>query len=270
MFPAFFSIDGVVVVDSIRETLRPGCYHPRMTTCFIADVHLSAERPDIEQRFLEFLGGLPGRVAALHILGDLFDYWVGDDGAEQLGYGPVLDALAQLAASGVALHVMHGNRDFLLGEVFYHRTGARREDDPSVLAAHGRRVLLCHGDSLCSDDVTHQQSRQRCRDPEWQRQLLQKPLAERLELAREVRRLSAGNISGNAPEIMDVTESAVEDAFRQSGTRWMIHGHTHRPGHSLHRVDGQSCTRVTLGDWYEQQSMVYMTDEAVVPSFEDH
>lgn len=223
-----------------------------MTTLFIADLHLSAQRPKIIALFLDFLRHRAARAEALYILGDLFEYWIGDDAAEQADTRPIVQGLRALTASGVPVFVMHGNRDFLLGKTFESLTGCRLLADPARISLYGEDVLLMHGDSLCTDDVDYQKFRRMVRDPEWQRQFLAKSLAEREQIARNVRELSQAAMTGKPPEIMDVNPAAVEATIRLHGVRHLIHGHTHRPAQHEFVADGQAARRTVLGDWYEQ------------------
>lgn len=215
-------------------------------TLFIADLHLDAVRPGVAalaQRFVERLHG----AAALWILGDLFEAWLGDDLVEP-AHEPFIAALGALATSGTAVHLMHGNRDFLLGEAFAARIGAvlHREDE-RLVALGGESVLLLHGDTLCTDDRPYQELRATLRDPCWQAGFLARTPAERIEAARALRERSREAVAGKSGEIMDVAPAAVEDAFVRSGCGTMIHGHTHRPDD--HRENSRR-RRLVLGDWH--------------------
>jgi UDP-2,3-diacylglucosamine hydrolase len=224
-----------------------------MRRLFVSDVHLDAERPDATEQFLAFLDAEASRAAALYILGDLFEAWVGDDD-RATNNERVCRALRVLADSGVACFALHGNRDFLLGAGFSARSGCRLLADPVVAQLHGERVLLTHGDALCTDDHSYQELRSIVRRDRWQRRFLALPRAHREVLADEARAGSRRHTTRTVPYIMDVNAAAVAAAFRATRTRRMIHGHTHRPGvHSL-EVDGESAARIVLGAWYEQGS----------------
>jgi UDP-2,3-diacylglucosamine hydrolase len=226
-----------------------------MATLFVSDLHLHPVRAAVCECFTDFLASLPGRTRALYILGDLFDAWVGDDHPEPV-YETVKRALARCTAAGTPVFVLHGNRDFLLGERFARETGCTLLPDPALIELYGEKTLLMHGDSLCTDDVEYQRLRQRLRDPEWQAQALALPLQERLELARQARDLSALSNSGKDETIMDVNPDAVLRVFDTHAVRLLIHGHTHRPG--LHRIrqQGRELRRAVLGDWYEHGSVL--------------
>ncbi|HEC18435.1 MAG TPA: UDP-2,3-diacylglucosamine diphosphatase [Gammaproteobacteria bacterium] len=229
-----------------------------MSTLFIADLHLSTERPEIIALFLRFLEQEATQAEALYILGDLFEAWLGDD-AVQPELQEVLTGLKKLTESGVPVFVMVGNRDFLLGETFEKMTGCTLLDDPSVVDLYGTPTLLMHGDTLCTDDVDYQAFRQQVRTPQWRKAVLAKSIAERLQMAREARAQSQAHTREKSAEIMDVNAQAVEDAFRQHGVRRLIHGHTHRPAVHELSVDGKNTTRIVLGDWYQQTSVLKVT-----------
>ena len=231
-------------------------------TLFIADLHLDERRPAIVELFLRFLQAEAGRAGALYILGDLFEAWIGDDAVP--ADHPVLAALRAFTAAGTPLYVMRGNRDFLLGDGFAHATGATLLPDPTVVELGGERVLLMHGDLLCTDDTEYQQFRAMVTDPDWQRDFLARPIDERIALARDARAQSDSRNSALAATdhgIMDVNAEAVVQTMREHGVRRLIHGHTHRPGQHEPLVDGAPGHRIVLGDWFEQGS-VLRHDEA--------
>jgi len=208
-----------------------------LTTLFISDLHLSGERPAIIRLFLEFLRAEAARAAALYILGDLFEYWLGDEAAEEPGVRPLIEGLTALTGSGVPVHVMHGNRDFLLGERFARTTGCRLLAEPAVIELGGEPTLLLHGDTLCTDDTDYQKL---------VRQFLSKTVPERLKVVQELRALSQHAMSAKSMEIMDVNQQAVENAMRAAGVRHLIHGHTHRPGTHDFTLDGEHALLRTL------------------------
>jgi UDP-2,3-diacylglucosamine hydrolase len=227
-----------------------------VSTLFISDLHLSAERPAITALFLDFLAG-PARAAeALYILGDLFEYWIGDDVAAQPPYRPLIEALRAVTAGGVPLAVMHGNRDFLLGPGFEQATGCRLLPDPSVIDLYGEPVLLMHGDTLCTDDLPYLKFREMVRNPQWVATFLAKSIPERLAIVRDYRELSKAATADKKPEIMDVNPNAVDTALRTHRVRHLIHGHTHRPAQHVFDLDGHGVRRTVLGDWYEQGSVL--------------
>ena len=231
-----------------------------MATLFVSDLHLDPARPEITRLFAEFLDNEARSANALYILGDLFEAWVGDDDPSDTG-AFVADRLATLSARGVPLYFMHGNRDFLLGAAYAGRAGMHVLEDPTVIDLHGRPALLVHGDTLCTDDLAYQQFRAQTRDPAWQAQFLAQPLEARLAFAHQARAASQarqGELrdAGTMEAITDVAPGAVDAAFRTHGVELLIHGHTHRPAVHTLDVDGRACTRVVLGDWYEQGSVL--------------
>jgi len=222
---------------------------------FVSDLHLSAQTPTLTRIFLDFLGGRARAAEALYILGDLFEYWVGDDDLEDPANAAIAGALRELSDSGVELNIMRGNRDFLFGERFAAATGARLLTDPHVLSLPAWQFVLSHGDMLCTDDAEYQAFRTQSRAAEWQAAFLAKPLAERRAIARALREQSeAGKhekAQGNNAYLMDLNPGATEDFLRDHGYATFIHGHTHRPATHDHIVDGISVERWVLSDWHE-------------------
>jgi len=214
------------------------------------------ERPAITALFLDFLRGRARSAEALYILGDLFEYWIGDDVAGQPEYRPLIAGLRELTAAGVPVYVMHGNRDFLLGAGFEQATGCTLIPDPSEISLYGEKTLLMHGDSLCTDDVAYLKFRAMVRNPDWVKMFLGKTIAERIAIVRDYREISKAATATKKPEIMDVNAGAVEAALRQHGVRHLIHGHTHRPAQHQLAQDGQNARRTVLGDWYDQGSVL--------------
>ncbi len=225
------------------------------TTLFISDLHLCGERPAITALFLDFLAREARAADALYILGDLFEYWLGDEAASQPAHKPIMDGL-RAASAQVPIYVMHGNRDFLLGAGFERAAGCRLIPDPTRIELYGMPVLLMHGDSLCTADAEHMAFRATVRDEKWQREFLAKSVVEREAIAREYRAYSKMATAKKNPEIMDVTPEAVEAAMRAHGVHRLIHGHTHRPREHSLMLDGKAARRVVLGDWYEQGSVL--------------
>ncbi|HLY51638.1 MAG TPA: UDP-2,3-diacylglucosamine diphosphatase [Steroidobacteraceae bacterium] len=224
-----------------------------MTRLFVSDLHLGAASPAAIDQFLQFLGEHASRAEALYILGDLFEFWVGDDDRSSAAQR-VCAGLAALTGGGVPCFVLHGNRDFLLGPGFAARSGCRLLPDPVVAELEGERVLLTHGDALCTDDHPYQELRSLVRDAAWQRRFLALPLAHRELLADQARAGSRAHTARTVPTIMDVNAAAVARAFRAARAQRMIHGHTHRPGVHDGEVDGEPAQRIVLGAWYEQGS----------------
>jgi UDP-2,3-diacylglucosamine hydrolase len=226
-----------------------------MATLFISDLHLSAERPDITSLFIHFLKHEARQAEALYILGDLFEAWLGDDMVLP-EYTDAIASMKALSDSGVPLFIMHGNRDFLLGQAFAAMSGTILLDDPTTIDLYGKPTLLLHGDTLCTDDVAYQQFRSMVRNPAWQQEMLARNPAERLALAKQYREISQTETGNKAEDIMDVNQQAVERLMLDEGIYHMIHGHTHRPAIHDFAIDNQPAQRIVLGDWYEQGSVL--------------
>ncbi len=222
-----------------------------MTTLFISDLHLDPERPGITRAFFDLLKGEARQADALYILGDFFEAWIGDDDDSEL-HGQVRDALKALTDSGVACFLMHGNRDFLIGQQFAQASGCQLLADPTVVELYGKPALLMHGDSLCTGDQEYQAFRAQVRSEPWQQVVLSKSLAERRLLAQQLRANSKDSNSNKAEDIMDVTPAEVVKALESAHCELLIHGHTHRPAiHQLATAQGKA-QRIVLGDWTEQ------------------
>lgn len=226
-----------------------------MTAYFISDLHLDATRPAVADALLHLTDTIPARDDSLYILGDLFEVWLGDDDDNPFNRR-IIEGLARASARGVRLILMHGNRDFLLGPEFVRATGASLLEDPSVVECAGRRVLLMHGDSLCTRDTEYMQARTRLRDPAFQREFLARSLAERADFAANARMESKAHTGTATMEIMDVTPEEVVREMDAHGVDLMIHGHTHRPMVHQLSVEGRPAVRIVLGDWGSEGWMV--------------
>ena len=226
-----------------------------MSTLFISDLHLSAERENITKLFIAFLKERASHADALYILGDLFEVWPGDD-IIQPDYQESITAIKQLSESGVPIFVMHGNRDFLMAERFSEVSGCTLIDDPSVIDLYGTPTLLMHGDTLCIDDIDYQKFRTMVRDPRWQTDFLSKSQEERLAITEKYREISKAAMADKKMDIMDANQQAVESAMLEQNIQQLIHGHTHRPAIHDFEVNEKPMKRIVLGDWYEQGSVL--------------
>lgn len=216
-----------------------------MRTLFISDLHLHSGRPDLTRALLHFLATTAKECDQLYILGDLFEAWIGDDFIPD-DLQPVVTALNNLTQSGCAIFFQHGNRDFLIGSRFSELTGVQILGDSEIIQLATGPALLMHGDQLCTDDQAYQALRQQLRNPQWQQAVLTKSIAERLEMAKQLRMASETQTAGKSTEIMDVNPQAVQQAMAEANCDLLIHGHTHRPAiHSLK----ESKRRIVLGDW---------------------
>ena len=234
-----------------------------MTTLFISDLHLDATRPQIVEQFLAFLRDEAAKADALYILGDFFEAWIGDDAAGELE-NTVADALAKLHEHGVPVFFMHGNRDFLLGDAYARRARMTILPDPSVIDIEGDRILLMHGDTLCTDDARYQAFRAETRDARWQRAFLARPLSERQSFAAQARAESQRYTRSVDDAITDVNAATVNAVMIAHDTAKLIHGHTHRPAHHHFEFgDGKVAERIVLGDWHEQGSALLVNPNAI-------
>ena len=222
-----------------------------MTTRFIADLHLEESRPDITDAFLGFLPAYAHNINALYILGDFFEAWIGDDEHTPLQQ-TVAEALQAVTETGTALYLMHGNRDFLIGQDFCDRVGATLLDEPTVIDLNGEPTLLMHGDSLCTADEEYQKFRASMRNPQWQKAFLQRPLADRQTVARQMREISQARNQGKEQTIMDVTPEEVVADMERHRVQQLIHGHTHRPAVHELEANGAPARRYVTGDWHEK------------------
>ena len=222
---------------------------------FVSDMHLSDSHPRTVRDFLATLHEHSRDAAFVFLLGDLFDAWVGDDALGspdgETCVRDFADALRVLSARGTAVYAMRGNRDFLLGDGFAATVGASLLPDPSVIELHGVRVVLAHGDALCTDDIDYQAFRRLARSPDWQARFLARPLADRLASARAMREESEQRKSAKPAELMDVNAQAVANLLRASAAQILIHGHTHRPAHHWLMIDQAPAQRWVLPDWDE-------------------
>ena len=227
-------------------------------TIFVSDIHLCESRPSITDAFIGFLDEIANQSEALYILGDLFEYWIGDDCNQ---HENIIVAVKRLTDRQIKIFLMHGNRDFLIGPFFEKRTGAILLEDPTLIEIYGKKILLSHGDSLCVDDLEYQIFKNKIRHESWKNVFLKKSLNERISIANEFRNESELNKKNKSDEIMDVSTSEVDRTLiRFNYPDFFIHGHTHRPNnHSIH-IDGHEMQRIVLGDWYEQGS--YLTIDA--------
>lgn len=236
-----------------------------MAVFFISDLHLCTSRPEINRIFFEFLRGPARDAASLYILGDLFEYWAGDDDLGDPFNASVASALAECSRAGPTVHLMHGNRDFLLSSGFAKTCNARLIEDPHPVSLFEMPTVLMHGDTLCTDDLDYQAFRAEVREPGWKKEFLSLPLAHRKERIEGLRRRSESEKKLKTPEIMDVNNGAVEKMLREYDYPRLVHGHTHRPARHEHLVDGRRCERWVLADWYRDGSYLRCDERGCVP-----
>lgn len=234
-------------------------------TYFIADLHLDNSRPQITQLFTDFLSEIQEDAKTLYILGDLFEYWIGDDVLNlptkacpstvklmQL----VMIELKKLVDHGVEVHLTHGNRDFLIGNQFIQAIGANLLDENHVIDLCGTPTLIMHGDTLCIDDIEYQKLRVILRNPQWQANFLSRSIQERIKEADNLRKISQEQTKTKHDELLDVNQNEVEKIMRKFNVAQLIHGHTHRPATHEFILDGKPAKRIVLGDWHQQSSFL--------------
>ena len=217
----------------------------RTFALFISDLHLQAAHPRTAEAFDRFLLDHAMHAERLYLLGDIFEYWAGDDDLAEPFHQHIIDAIRAVSDAGTAVYWLSGNRDFLVGPGFAEAAGLQLLDEPHLIEAGGKRVALVHGDAQCTADLKYMAFRAQVRDKEWQQQFLGMPLAQRKAIIAGLREGSREAQAGQSYEIMDVTPSAVDALFAQTGAEVVIHGHTHRP--AVHEHDGK--LRYVLPDW---------------------
>ncbi|WP_025733914.1 UDP-2,3-diacylglucosamine diphosphatase [Carnimonas nigrificans] len=219
-----------------------------MTTLFIADLHLSPSHPDLTQAFYDYLEYRAAEAATLYIIGDLFDYWIGDDAMGDFEH-EVAAKIAAYADTGKDVYFIHGNRDFLIGEAFANEAHLTLLDDPSLIMLGDVPVLLAHGDAMCTDDEQYMEFRAMMRNPQWQQQALEMPIEARQAIAEQFRADSSDANANKPQNIMDVNQQAVAELMGEYQVRTLIHGHTHRPEVHDFDVNGELMRRYVVGDW---------------------
>lgn len=233
-----------------------------MHTLFVADIHLSATEPAISAGFLRFLAGTARQAEALYILGDLFDAWIGDDDTSPL-HQQIASAIHELVNAGVPCYFIHGNRDFLLGKRFADRCAMQLLPEQQVLELYGHKLLIMHGDTLCTDDADYQTFRRRVHQRWLQKLFLALPLIVRQRIAHHLRASSQAANQQKTLEIMDVNADAVTQVLQRCQLLHLIHGHTHRPAVHPLKVNQQTAWRYVLGAWHHQGSMIKVSPEGI-------
>ncbi|GAA6203207.1 UDP-2,3-diacylglucosamine diphosphatase [Thalassotalea sp. SU-HH00458] len=229
-------------------------------TYFIADLHLAQNRPDITACFLSFLKNEAVNAEALYILGDLFEYWIGDDDTSDFIH-EIAAALKSLADKNIPIFYIHGNRDFLLGKRYAKMSGMTLLPEVTLIDLYGEPVVIMHGDTLCTRDVDYQAFRRKSRSWWWQAIIKSLPLFVRRKIAENYRSQSAAATAIKSQDIMDVTESEVVTCLEQYQSQVLIHGHTHRPDTHQLTANSLPAQRIVLGDWYEQGAWLKVTPQ---------
>lgn len=225
---------------------------PKLPSLFVADLHLSNQRQRTVAAFFGFLSGPARQANSVFILGDLFEYWAGDDDIGSAFNKSICEALGAATSAGTAIYFMPGNRDLLAGKGFAQATGVQILDDMVSIRFGAQSLLLSHGDALCTDDHEYQAFRQQVRNQEWQAEFLAQPLEARRKFIEKAREQSETAKRGKRAEVMDVNADAVANLLRSHGYPILIHGHTHRPAHHTYLIDGHRCERHVLPDWHDQ------------------
>jgi UDP-2,3-diacylglucosamine hydrolase len=227
-----------------------------MTTFFISDLHLHPSRPEVTECFLRFLKEDAQEAEALYILGDLFEVWLGDDDPDP-HYREVIAGLSEFSHVRRPCYIMRGNRDILLGRRFCADASVLLLDESTVISLYDDRVLLLHGDELCTDDHAYQRFRRHARSPSWRALFLSLPLKLRHWLGARLRDGSAAMTATKPEEITDINQDTVEEVMEEHKVKVLVHGHTHRPGIHQFNLHGQAAMRIVLGDWYNQGSVLH-------------
>jgi len=229
-----------------------------MSSCFISDLHLDHKREDIKKAFFKFLESEAYEFKNLYILGDLFEVWIGDDFEDDFT-NQVISKLKKFSQSNKNIYIMHGNRDFLLGEKFAEKCGAKLIPDPLILDSKGKKIMLSHGDIFCTDDLEYQDFKEKVRNEKWKIEFLSKNLRDREEIAKNLRKESSVKNANKQDYLMDVNKSEVEKIAQENKIEILIHGHVHRP--KIHNeVFGQ---RIVLGDWDKKYWFISLIGEQV-------
>lgn len=228
-----------------------------MAILFLSDLHLSAERPHKVEQFFDLLEKAQTSASAVYILGDLFEVWLGDDDTTP-PHREVAAALRDLQRAGIPVAILHGNRDFLLGARFAAETGSRLLPEYHVEEIAGTKILLTHGDLLCTKDVKYQEFRKFVRNPFNQKMFLAQSLERRREIAAQTRTGTTASMLEKDDYIMDVDADEVSKVMQQFDVQLLVHGHTHRPAIHDFELAGVRCQRVVLGDWYEEDRIAVL------------
>jgi len=226
-------------------------------TLFVSDLHLDNKRPHIIAAFCRFLKE-NSNIDALYILGDLFEYWIGDDDPA-VGLEPAIQSIRELSETGTPVYFIHGNRDFLIGKRFAKQTHCKILDEETVIDLYGTPTLIMHGDTLCTDDIAYQNYRKKARNPLIQKSLSILSVKRRLKIAEGLRNKSKSAIQEKSEDIMDVNQQAVELVMQKHNVKHLIHGHTHRPAEHEFSIGENVFKRIVLGDWYEHGSALRCT-----------
>ena len=222
---------------------------PHWAALFISDLHLSPDMPHTVEAFFNFLNTKALQTQALYLLGDIFEYWAGDDDIDDAFNQSIVSALAAVSKHGVKIYWLAGNRDFLVADKFANACGLQILNEPVIAEIAGKKILLLHGDAQCTDDTAYMTFRTQVRDPAWQQHFLNQDLHQRKALIATMRAGSKDAQKNKSMDIMDVNLAAIDALFESHQVNLMIHGHTHRPHQHQHHTKQGVCTRFVLPDW---------------------
>ena len=238
------------------------------TSVFISDLHLMPSNPKTTQLFIDFCQQIAVNEEALYILGDFFEYWIGDDEHSPF-IQQIIDTLHWLSESGTQLFFLHGNRDFLVGSSFCEKTHMQLLDDPTVINFYGQDILLTHGDFLCTDDKSHLRFRKVSGKKWLQKIFLSLPLKVRRKIAGKLRQKSKGNNYDPDQDLGYVNEQDLMQTFAKYDVTRIIHGHTHKAGrHVYYPDDAKALERIVLGDWHDKGNYLVITEAGGCQMFE--
>ena len=250
--------------DTVIPMTSPKPEAGRRATYFISDLHLHPDRAELFTLLYDFIDDISCDAEALYILGDLFEFWIGDDIIDTPTgeiYTPLFNKLKSLSDSGTKLFFIQGNRDFLARKKFARRIGARLLADQQVIDLYGTQALIMHGDTLCTDDKSYQRMRALLRNRILQRLYLMQSTQKRQRIADKTRQITQKETGVKSSMILDVNQQQVEEVLKKGGMGILIHGHTHRPGEHQFKLDNQSARRIVLGDWHDKSSYLKVTQE---------
>jgi|TARA_B100001996_G_scaffold364013_1_gene332693 UDP-2,3-diacylglucosamine hydrolase len=232
-----------------------------MSTLFISDLHLDSKRPNVINFFINFLNNLNNDVKTIYILGDFVEYWVGDDDPA-IGLQEVFKLIKKISKK-IDIYFMHGNRDFMISKKYCEKNGMKLLSDPTIINLYNKKILLMHGDTLCIDDTEYQKFRYMVRSEKWQKEMLKKPLNERLLLAKNLRTKSKNETDNKDEFIMDVNDEEVKKVILKHNADILIHGHTHRPNIQKILFNNKEVKRIVLGDWYDKSYILELNKNKI-------
>ena len=223
-----------------------------MSIAFVSDLHLEPIENKKVKVFFQFLNNAVYKYEELYILGDFFEYWIGDDDIQPANK-LIMQTLKTASDNGLKIYFIHGNRDFLVGSGFESETGVRILEDQYTFSLEGKKIMIAHGDTFCIDDVEYQEMKRKIRSDSWKKDFLAKSISERVDFANDLRKRSAERNSNKPENIMDVNDDYVLEIIQREKIDILIHGHTHRP--AVHKLSNGS-TRAVLGSWEDSGSVI--------------